>query len=117
MIPYVNRTREVYQALKGCPAEREVYDALDFHRNPHGNISDMMTCSKLANYSGTARERIPQVLDRLVQKGLIKIVFGKKKYLFECLLLNITMPDVVKLDSDMTERDAKYQESIADIPD
>ena len=117
MIPYILRTREVYRKLKGCPAQREVYDALDFHRPPHSNISDKMTYTKLSELSGTARERVHKVLDRLVEKGLIQIVLTKKKYVFQCLLLNITVPDVVKLDSDMTERDAKYQESIADIPD
>ena len=119
MIPYVNRTREVYQALKGCPIEREVYDALDFHRPPHSNVSDTMTYRKLSKLSGTDRRRIGLILERLIEKGLIQIVLTKKKYVFQCLLLNITVPDVVKLDSDMNERerDAKYQESIASIPD
>ena len=117
MIPYVNRSREVYQALKGCPIEREVYDALDYHRPPRSNISDKMTYRKLSELSGTDRRRIGLILDRLVEKGLIQIVLTKKKYVFQCLLVEITKSEVVKLDNDMTERDAKYQESIASIPD
>ena len=117
MIPYVNRTREVYQALKGCPIEREVYDALDFHRPPRSNVSDTMTYRKLSKLSGTDRRRIRLILDRLVEKGLIQIVLTKKKYVFQCLLVEITKSEVVKLDSDMSQRDVKYQEQIAEIPE
>ena len=55
MLLYIKRPKEVYQKLKGCPVQREVYDALDFHRPPHSNISDRMTYAKLAKLSDTDR--------------------------------------------------------------
>lgn len=109
MIHYIKRTREVYQKLKGCPAQREVYDALDFHRPPTSNISDTMTLSKLSQLSGTARQRVRIVLDQLVEKGLIQIVLTKKKYVFQCLLLDIREPDVVKLKDTASEPEPQQQ--------
>ena len=117
MIPYIRRTREVYQKLKGCPAQREVYDALDFHRPPHSNVTDTMTYTKLAKLSGTARQRIHEVLDRLVEKGLIQIVLTKKKYVFQCLLLDITEAEVIQLNGGMSQRDAEIEKLVSAIPE
>lgn len=116
MIPYVKRTREVYQKLKGCPAQREVYDAIDFHRSPHGNVSDAMTYSKLAVLSGTDHRRIPLIINQLIEKRLIQKVITQKKYVFRYILLDITEPDVVKLPSRAHQVDEKTQSMIDALP-
>ncbi len=117
-IPYVNRTREVYERLKGCPAQREVYDALDFHRNPTPKneikMSDAMTYTKLSKLSGTSRERVPRVLDQLIQKGLIQKVVSEKKYVFQYILVDVKEgAEVIPFQRGEPKSDAKYEASKA----
>ena len=120
MIPYVNRTREVYKRLKGCPAQREVYDALDFHRDPRSKIraSDPMSYTKLAQLSGTARQRIPYVLNQLIQKGLIQKVVAKKKYVFQYILVDVKEDaEVIPFQRGDLKSDAEHEAKIAAIPE
>ena len=117
MLRFIKRPKEVYQKLKGCPVQREVYDALDFHRPPHSNISDRMTYAKLANLSDTDRRRIPLILDQLIEKGLIQKVLTKKKYVFQCLLLDITEAEVIQLNGGMSQRDAETEKLVDAIPE
>ena len=119
-IPYVNRTREVYKRLKGCPSQREVYDALDFHRDPHSEarVSDPMTYTKLAQLSGTSRERIPIVLKQLIEKGLIEKVVAKKKYVFKYILVDVKEEaEVIPFQRGDLKSDADYEAKIAAIPE
>ena len=121
-IPYVNRTREVYMRLKGCPAQREVYDALDFYRDPKRKdeirMSDPMTYTKLAKLSGTARQRIPIVLKQLIEKGLIQKVVSKKKYTFQYILVDVKEEaEVIPFQRGDLKSDADYEAKIAAIPE
>ena len=117
MLKYVNRKKEVYLKLKGCPAQREVYDALDFHQDYDEKKSHPMTHTKLSELSGTARERIPLVLGQLIEKGLIQTVLVPgKKYVFQYLLLDVRQSEVVQLPgSKSTQRDAEYEASQAEF--
>ena len=119
-ILFVKRTREVYKRLKGCPAQRDVYDALDFHRNPvpepEIRISDAMTYTKLAQLSGTARQRIPYVLNQLIQKGLIQKVVAKKKYVFQYILVDVKEEaEVIPFQRGEPKPDAEYESSKAEF--
>ena len=64
MLKYVNtKEEEVYLKLKGCPAQREVYDALDFHQDydekEEPSYDPHETC---LSFLARARERIPLFL-------------------------------------------------------
>ena len=122
MLRYVNRTKEVYQKLKGCAAQREVYDAIDFNRPPHSNISNGMTHTQLSVLSGTARQRILIVLGQLMEKGLIQQVLTQKKYVFQYLLVDQSEAEVVAFSAtedsveSQPEQDQE-QEQVTDNPE
>lgn len=117
MLRYVNRTKEVYLKLKGCPAQREVYDALDFHKSLETNISNPFTNSQLADLSGTSRQRISGVLDSLMKKGLIQRVTTPKKYVFQYLLVEQQQSEVVKFPNGSAEVKADQEQFLREMGD
>ena len=90
LIRYTIRTYEAYQKLLKCtPVARRIYDALEFHRDPHGKITNKFSHGDLSELSSTTRKYLKGGIDCLEQIGLIRIISQprKSKWQFELLLI------------------------------
>ena len=119
MLKYTNfRWHDVTEILNTCSlGATRMYQTLELHRDPSGNVSNRMSFTKLADLANVARPMIYGARDELVDKGLIQCN-RIKRGLYEFVLLK-WRPDVVKLpqvdSQEEIQRDREFLESTGDL--
>ena len=98
MLFYTNRTREVYLALKGKYAARELYDALDFHREPNEDVTNEFKAKNLQELCGLSKRHFYTAIQTLRDLELIMIMPAQKSH-WKFKLLKLNIKKIVPIDT------------------
>lgn len=123
------RGRTEHKILMGKPAAvRDIYEALEFHKKPDIRVkeTDNMTIKQIAKRSGTNRQNVYGILEKLQDLGMIKIRKLSKRGLYQFRLVHYgddfldakkaSESEVMKFQQNGST-DVEFEAKVANIPE